>query len=153
MKQKMKKSVLCHVTAIFCLTMLFGVTVQAASLNPKNFFYVSVGTDISANSIEQPMAHGSRSDIIDWEQVVSSGESVSANLSRISNTGSSYPLPTVSSYTWRLVNKSGTRTSTLSGNSIYIPTTYSGGYLEVTANTKADDFWQASVLTSHAIIY
>lgn len=153
MKQKMKKSVLHYVTAIFCLTMLFGVTVQAGSMNPSNYFYVSVGMDISATATGQPVSvRNSKSIIIDWNQVVSSGGSVSASLSSINSTGISYPYPTVSSYSWKLVDKTGLKSTTRTGTSIYIPSTYAGGHLEVTANIVSDNTWIATEITSKVSI-
>lgn len=153
MKQKMKKSVLCYVTAIFCLTMLFGVTVQAASKNPKDYFFVSVATYGNAGMVNQS-ASVKNFDITigNWGQAVSTGENIGASIYQKSGVGSISSLPAVDSYTWKLVDESGTYTRTLYGQFISIPARFSGGHLEVTVKTEQDDIWLASEFGSYVSI-
>lgn len=153
MKRKSRKLVSCFAATVLCLTMLFGVTVQAGTLNPKAYFRVSVATEIVIGRAAQPTMVGDMGGtIIDWGQAVSAGSTVSASLSRISGTSVSYSFPTVTSYEWKLVNKSGTYTRTYYGRSISIPTTFAGGYLEVTANTASDTTWSAAEIGARVSI-
>lgn len=153
MKRKSRKLVSCFAATVLCLTMLFGVTVQAGSMDPKNYFRVSVSMQGSATMSGQPVtARDMGGTIVDWGQTVFAGSEVGASLSRISGTGTSYTFPTVTSYEWKLVNKSGTYTKTYTKSSITIPATFAGGYLEVTAKTASDTTWSASEISSRVSI-
>lgn len=153
MKRKSRKLVSCFAATVLCLTMLFGVTVQAGSMNPNDYFYVSVGKEISATSVGQSIAtRGFGGTITDWGQAISTGGTASATLSRIASAGSSYSYPGIISYKWDLVNKDGTKTTTLNGKYVSIPSEYAGGYVIVTIKTRSDSTWSSVDVSSYVTI-
>lgn len=152
MKRKSRKLVSCFAATVLCLTMLFGVTVQAGSMDPNDYFYVSVGKEISATSVGQSIAtRGFGGTITDWGQAVSTGGTVSASLLRRGGTGNNYSSPGILTYTWNLVSKTGTST-TLTGKYVSIPAEYAGGHMIVTIKTRSDATWAAADIRSYVSI-
>lgn len=142
MKRKSRKLVSCFAATVLCLTMLFGVTVQAGTLNPRDYFCVTVATEIVIGRAGQPVKTGDFGGTIEgWNQVVAAGSRVGASLSRRSGTDISKPYPENVSYKWKLVDESGTYTKLMYGSSINIPTQFAGGYLEAIVTIGADDTW------------
>lgn len=139
-------------TVCLVLSMTMGiVSVAGATWELKDYFYVSVAMEISATMQSAPqerpvVIERSGIEIEDWGQAVSAGSTVSASLRRRSGVSSSVAAPSVT-YSWVLTK--GTKTETRTGSTIYVPTEYAGGSMQVTATvTGNSSMWSNTPVTS-----
>ena len=144
----MKKRVMGLFLMVVLMMAAFGISVNAASLNVDQFFYVSVGMEISATS-----TRSGGSEISPWDQTVFAGSTVGASLARKDPSSTvTAPLSSYLSYTWRIYDANGTLIKTATSRTVDIPASAADGHLTATIRVRQHGDWAATSTTSNVNI-
>ncbi len=150
----MKKRVMGLLLLAVLLMATFGISVQADELyDVGDYYYVSVGVEVSAGMRtarrSTPIRSGIGGEIEDWGQVVAAGNTVSASLVQKKAHSLGAPNSSMIDYTWQIYNANDQPVGyPMEGGSLYIPSTYSGGHLVVTAHISQNGNWEESTISA-----
>lgn len=144
----MKKRVMGLLLLAVLMMATFGISVNAASLDVDQYFYVSVGMEVSASSIRS-----GGSEISPWDQTVFAGSTVGASLARKDPSSTvTAPLSSYLTCIWKIYDANGQLIKSATSRTVDIPDSAADGHLTVTIRVSQHGDWATSSATSNVNI-